>query len=91
MTRKFYENDQSLSEMITRVKAAEAESRFKDRYPYNNLWHAAPLFSVLDDRRVEVAYLEHFGAEFVYGEMPDYEEVKKVMLEIHHALIRCGV
>ena len=85
------ENDNALSKMVAIVKVAEAESRFKDMYPIDHLWQTAPLFSVLNDTRIEIAYRERFGAEFVYGDLPDFDDVKKVILELQKALIRCNV
>ena len=91
LVSEFYEDEDALSEMVTIVKAAEAESRFKDMYPIDHLWQTAPLFSVLNDTRIEIAYRERFGAEFVYGDLPDFDDVKKVILELQKALIRCNV
>lgn len=77
---KFYEDDQALSEMVVIVKQAETESRFIDKYPSDNFWHRAPLFSILDDPRIEIAYRDSFGAEFVYSDLPEYTNVKNVVV-----------
>ncbi|MBN2794146.1 MAG: nucleotidyl transferase AbiEii/AbiGii toxin family protein [Clostridia bacterium] len=87
----FYEDDDALSEMVAIVKEAEAESRFKDMYPISNLWQTAPLFSILNDSKIEIAYRERFGAEFVYGELPDFKDVKVVLLALQSALVRCNL
>lgn len=91
LVSEFYEDDNALSKMVAIVKVAEAESRFKDMYPIDHPWQTAPLFSVLNDSRIEIAYRERFGVEFVYGELPDFGDVKKVILELQKALIRCNV
>ncbi len=91
MVSKFYEDEKALSEMVGIVKEAEAKSRFKDMYPSDVQWNTAPLFSILDDSRIEIAYRERFGVEFVYGDLPDFDEVKKVILELHRTLTKCNV
>lgn len=91
MVRDFYNDDEKLREMVLVVKDAEHDSRFKDMYPNEKQWHTAPLFSVLDDSRIENAYRERFGVEFVYGKLPEFEDVKKVILEIQQALKRCSL
>jgi predicted nucleotidyltransferase component of viral defense system len=91
LVRNFYEDDQALSEMVGLVKDDEAKSRFKDMYPSNNPWNTAPLFSILDDSRIEIAYRDRFGLEFVYGDLPDFTDIKKVILELRRALIKCNL
>ena len=91
LIHEFYDNDKKLYDMAVIVKQAEAESRFKDMYPLDNRWRTAPLFSVLDEPRIEIAYRERFGTEFVYGQLPDFRDVKRVMLEIQQALVRCDI
>lgn len=91
LVQRFYEDDKSLSDMASLVKQAEANSRFKDMYPFDNLWKTAPLFYILDDSRIELAYRDRFGVEFVYGQLPNFEDVKKVILEIQKALVRCNI
>lgn len=88
LVRAFYEDDKRLSEIVVIVKLAEAESRFKDMYPISSPWKDAPLFAVIEDPRIEIAYRERFGAEFVYGQLPAFNNVKGVILEIQEALIR---
>ncbi len=46
-------------------------------YPIENKLQDAPLFTILDDSKIEFAYRDHFGAEFVYGQLPEFEIVKK--------------
>ncbi|MBN2285496.1 MAG: nucleotidyl transferase AbiEii/AbiGii toxin family protein [Tissierellales bacterium] len=87
----FYEDDDALSEMVAIVKESENESRFKNMYPIDNLWNTAPLFSILNDSRIEIAYREHFGSEFVYGNLPDFKDVKNVIFELQKVLIRCNI
>jgi len=91
LVREFYNDDEKLPEMILMVKNAEHDSRFKDMYPLENRWHTAPLFLILDDPRIENAYRVHFGVEFVYGKLPEFEDVKKIILEIQQALKRCDL
>ncbi len=91
LVRDFYEDNAKFSEMAAIVKQAEAESRFKDLYPLFDPWREAPLFSILDDPRIEIAYRERFGAEFVYGQLPDFENVKNVMIEVQQALVRFDI
>lgn len=91
LVSEFYENNDALSEMVAIVKDDDAESRFKDMYPIDNKWHTAPLFSILYDSRIEIAYRERFGAEFVYGHLPDFEDVKNTILKLQKAFIRCNI
>nr|WP_320025746.1 nucleotidyl transferase AbiEii/AbiGii toxin family protein [uncultured Acetobacterium sp.] len=83
LVEAFYENPKEFHEMVELVKKAEVTARFKDTYPYEEKWFKAPLINVMDDKRIKKAYRENFGAEFVYGELPDYELViKKIILII---------
>ena len=83
MVKGFYGNSEEFTEMAALVKEAELESRFKDMYPYELKWKDAPLFVILDNPRIEQAYRENFGKEFVYGDLPDFEDVVDVMRKIH--------
>lgn len=84
LVKDFYNNKQKFVEMVIIVKAAELESRFKDKYPVEKSWMEAPLFNLLEDERVEIAYRDYFGAEFVYGKLPDYKQVKAIFYELHN-------
>lgn len=91
LVKGFYDDSEKFIEMVEIVKMAEFDSRFKDMYPIENKWQDAPLFTILDDSKIEVAYREHFGAEFVYGQLPEFEIVKKVIVKLQNALIRCDL
>ncbi|KAF0091769.1 MAG: hypothetical protein FD141_1558 [Fusobacteria bacterium] len=82
--KDFYNNKQKFIEMVVIVKNAELKSRFKGKYPVENSWRVAPLFKILEEERVEIAYRDYFGAEFVYGKLPDYNQVKSIFRELHN-------
>lgn len=86
LVKAFYEDPKEFREMVERVKKAEVNARFKDTYPYQEKWFKAPLVNVLDDKRIKKAYQENFGAEFVYGELPDYERVIETVILINDRL-----
>lgn len=79
---KFYNDAEKLANMVELVKAAEKNSRFKDAYPYEEKWFKAPLVNILDNKKIEKAYEENFGAEFVYGELPKFELIKEKIRSI---------
>lgn len=91
LVKAFYDDREKFIEMVEIVKIAESYSRFKDMYPIENKWQDAPLFTILDDSKIEVAYRDRFGAEFVYGPLPEFKLVKKVIIELQNALIRCDM
>ncbi len=84
----FYGDYRAFSDMAALVKEAELESRFKDMYPYDRKWKDAPLFSILNDSRIEQAYRENFGQEFVYGDLPDFHDVVDVLQQIHQMIFK---
>lgn len=86
LVEKFYGDSVTFSEMTALVKEAELESRFKDMYPYDAKWKDAPLFSILDDSRIEQAYRDNFGQEFVYGDLPEFEDVVDAIQQIHQMM-----
>lgn len=84
----FYDNPQELREMVARVKEAELDSRFKAGYPAQAAWYQAPLSSKLNDQRIIKAYTESFGAEFVYGKLPEFKQVAEKIQIILDCLAR---
>ncbi|MGL5086129.1 MAG: nucleotidyl transferase AbiEii/AbiGii toxin family protein [Clostridium sp.] len=82
--KDFYEDEEELKRIIalTRYDEESEVSRFKDKYPYLEKWHEAPLFSIIDLDMIKDSYEKHFGSEFVYGELPKYELVIKTMAKI---------
>lgn len=91
IVKGFYNDTEKFIDMVRIVKLAEFDSRFKDMYPVENMWQNAPLFSVLEDPRIKDAYQNRFGAEFVYGELPDFVNVKKVLMELREILFSCDL
>lgn len=91
LVKKFYDDSDKFIEMVEIVKTAESDSRFRNMYPIENKWYDAPLFTILDNPKIEVAYRDSFGAEFVYGQLPEFEIVKKVIMELQNTLIRCDM
>ncbi len=91
LVKEFYEDNEEFVDMIEIVKSAEHDSRFREMYPLENKWQEAPLFLILDDPRVEIAYRDCFGVEFVYGQLPEFELVKEVIIKLQKALIRCNL
>ncbi|MBK5244916.1 MAG: nucleotidyl transferase AbiEii/AbiGii toxin family protein, partial [Eubacteriaceae bacterium] len=82
LVEKFYNDAEKLVNMVELVKAAEKNSRFKDAYPYDEKWFKAPLVNIINDKKIEKAYEENFGAEFVYGELPKFELIKEKIKSI---------
>lgn len=73
--KKFYLDEIELSSVINLVRQDEENSRFKDQYPYEKKWSDAPIFKLIEDGILKESYIERFGKEFVYGELPDYADI----------------
>jgi hypothetical protein len=75
------------SKLKSRVMSGEDQSRFGGKYPYTELWHNAPLFKdVLENESVANAYVNNFGAEFVFGELPFFPNIKETFNAIGEKL-----
>ena len=84
--KKFYCDKKELTKIIEIVRKDEENSLFKDKYPYLNKWSEAPLFRVIDSELVKDSYENKFGKEFVYGDLPYYNDVLKSLFSIQEHL-----
>ena len=91
LVEEFYGDPEVFSEMVALVKEAELKSRFKDMYPHDMKWKDAPLFTILDDPRIEQAYRDNFGQEFVYGDLPEFKDVVHVLKQIQRMISNYGL
>ncbi len=78
---EFFTDRSQLTSMVEIVKRAELEYSFADKYPSKANWSDSPLLEALDSKIVQEGYELSFGKEFVFGELPSYDQVKKLF---HH-------
>ena len=84
---KILDNPAEFLKLKSRVTNGEDKSRFGDKYPYTEPWHNAPLFKeVLENESVVDAYVNNFGAEFVFGELPPFTKIKETFRAIAEKL-----
>lgn len=88
--KDFYLDKIELSRVINLVRQDEENSRFKDQYPHKKRWSDAPIFKLIEEGLLKESYIEKFGKEFVYGELPDYDEIISSFRKIKSHLVSVG-
>lgn len=73
----FYNDSTRLKEMVEIVKRAEKGYNFSDQYPSDAKWMDSPLLEALESENIKEGYELSFGKEFVFGELPPYEDVRQ--------------
>lgn len=86
----FYLDEIELARVIKLVRKDEENSRFKEQYPYEEKWSNAPIFKLVGETFLKESYKERFGKEFVYGELPNYDDVISSIGKIRNHLIFVG-
>ena len=88
--KDFYLEKTELASVINLVRRDEENSLFKDQYPYKNKWSDAPIFNIIEEGRLKKFYTERFGKEFVYGELPNYNDIISTFKKIRYHLRSVG-
>jgi hypothetical protein len=88
--KAFYCNKDHVLEIISLVRQDERASTFNKEYPYKERWSRAPLFDLLQKKEIQESYETNFGKEFVYGDLPKYEDVLSTIAKIRQHLEDVG-
>ena len=89
--RDFFSNKEKCLELIDNIKKFEQESRFGKEYPLDKKWWESNLLEAFNNKGIKNAYEEIFGKEFVYGELPKFNDVENTFKELFYILKKLNV
>ncbi len=91
LTEDFFLNKEELLKLVETVKTFEEKSQFGEKYPSNKKWYESNLIKILGKSEIKKAYEEVFGKEFVYGDLPNFEDVIETFNKLFSTFKELGI